>query len=110
MVLDALLIYYCGKNGTKKKKILKVLDTIKFNEDTNEFICKSSSIEGKTYTVMYSTKSQEWFCDCPAILYKPYKTYESPEEKYRKKQSNYCVHILASRIYKTLKVNDMTVL
>jgi len=109
LVLDSLLTFYVGKDGTKRKKVRQILETIKFNEKTKEFICQSSRFPEKQYNVMYSTKSQEWFCDCEAILYKKYKTYDSPEEKYRLSRKNGCIHILACKVYNALKNNDIRI-
>lgn len=101
-MIDSLLTFYAGKNNRKKKKILKILEDIKFNEITKEFSCKSLSNPNINHIVIFSEKKNEYICDCKEILYKPYQTYSDPKEKNRKKEQRGCSHILASKIYLVL--------
>ena len=104
-MIDSLLTFYAGKNNRKKKKILKILEDIKFNEITKEFSCKSLSNPNINHIVIFSEKKNEYICDCKEILYKKYKTYSDPKEKNINYQKRGCSHIIASKIYKAININ-----
>jgi ribosomal protein S24E len=101
-LLESLLILFCGKNSSKKKKVKQLLNTIWYDEKTKEFHCKSFSRPDTEYIVIYSHGSKEWVCNCPAKIYQEYKTFESAEDKYRLKRKMECIHIIASRAYQAL--------
>lgn len=103
MVLDSLLTFYFKKDKARQEKCKELLNSLKYNEKTKEFIVHSTSIPDKRYIVFYSESSQEWFCECPTILYKSYRTYEDPIERYQKRKKNSCIHIKACMIWKTIK-------
>ena len=106
-MIDSLLTFYCGsKNSKKKKKVLKILDSIRQDESTKEYICKSTREPDKEYIVFYSKTKQENFCTCRASLYKQYKTFETVKERNLKYKKYACVHIIAVKIWKALKENE----
>jgi hypothetical protein len=102
-LLESLLILFCGKNSSKKKKVKHLLNTIWYDEKTKEFHVKSFSKPNTEYIVMYSHAGQEWICNCPAKIYHKYKTFETPEDKYRLKKRMECIHIITSRIKDVLQ-------
>jgi hypothetical protein len=73
-----------------------------YNDETKEFICKSTRNDMKNYTVIYSSKANEWKCDCEASLYRKYERFESKEDRNSLTRSLICIHIIAAKIYKTM--------
>jgi hypothetical protein len=100
-MINALLTFLVGKNSTKRKKVLQVLDSLSFNEKTGEFTAKSTTND-KNYTIIYSSKAKEYRCDCPALAYQEYRTFESLNDRNNLRKRFKCIHILACVIYKAL--------
>lgn len=110
MVLDSLLTFYCKKDNTKKKQVIFLLDNMKYDETTKVFSCPSIRYPEnrmKDHEIKYIKADQTFWCDCEAKLYKKYNTYEDAIERYQKKPELNCVHIIAVKIYQTLKHNDI---
>lgn len=102
MNLESLLQIYCKKDKFKKEKIRTIFKTIEYNNDTKEYKCKSFSNLEKEYEIFYSNGSKDWFCSCPAITFKKYKTYEELEDKKLHYKNNLCIHIISVLIYRAL--------
>lgn len=100
-MIESLLTFFVGKNNTKRKKIKQILQTMTFNPKTNEYTCKSTRNDNK-YTIIYSSKAAVWECDCPALLYRDYKIYETLEDRQKMSRPFECIHILSVRIYNSL--------
>lgn len=97
-MLNALLSFYCGKNSTKRKKVVTVLDSMSYNDITKEYTCKSTRNDN-TYVVFYSNSIQEWLCNCQAITWRKNKVRE---EGQRERDKGYCIHIISSIIFSLL--------
>jgi len=78
------------------------MNSMSYNDETKEFICNSTRNNEKKYTIIYSSKSNEWKCDCDASLYRKYERYESKEDRNALTRSLVCIHIIAAKIYKTM--------
>ena len=99
---DSLITFFCGKNSSKKRKVLTILENISYNSETKEYLVPSATNPDKKYNVIYSSKAFEWKCDCQYSTYKKYIRYESVESRLKHFRTSNCVHIIASLIYKTL--------
>ena len=80
----------------RRKK--QVLNTLEYDETKNEFTCNSLTQPDKQHTIIYSSKAQDWFCDCKAPLYTPYKTFEDLDKRNKNYIKYGCVHVIAARI------------
>ena len=67
-MIEILILLNAGNNNRNLKNILKVLENIKYNETTKEFVCKSLSNETKNKQI-YSDSPKDWFCECEAKSY-----------------------------------------
>lgn len=102
-VKESLLIYFCGKNSQKKRKVLRILDGITYNKETKEYTCPSASDPTKKYIIIYSTKAFRWVCNCDASLWYQYRPDETPEQRNSYRNQKRCVHIVAVMMTEFLK-------
>ena len=103
---DSLITFFCGKNSTKRRKVLRILDGISYNSESKEYTCPSSTNPDKKYVVIYSTKAFEWKCECEASTWYQYQTYESVEQRNSYRNQKRCIHIIASMIQEFLRCRD----
>lgn len=101
-MIESYLTFLAGKNKAKHKKILQMLNTLSQNEETGEFTVKSATSD-RNYSVFYSSKAKEWKCDCIHSIFKKYKVFNSPKERFQERENDYCTHITSCIIFNALK-------
>ncbi len=78
-MIETLLTFYAGKNSRKRKRILKVLENIKFKEQSKELFVKVFLIQRKNKQ-LYSDSPKDWFCECEATSYTKYEIFDDTKE------------------------------
>lgn len=100
------MIFYAGKDSRKRKKILKLLNSVTYDEKTKEYYVKSLTSEDKKHIVFYDEAKRQYICDCKAILYENYTRYKDLKERNQKYHRRGCIHVLTTKIWIALRSND----
>lgn len=105
---EAFIIYFTRGFKRKRAKIRRILQDLKYDEETKVFTAPSSRFPDKFYQIIYSNAKKEWVCDCEAICWRRYMIYESVDQRHRQREALQCIHILAARIWLAMsQVQDL---
>lgn len=102
-LIDNLLNVYCGKNKTKRNKVIKAYESIVYDSKTKEYTVDSVTKVDKKYIAFWSTAAKEWFCTCESAAYQPYQTFEDLKKRLYGRKKYQCCHIISCQIHKLLK-------